>query len=399
MSVRAALANRGRWAALAAGAALPLCFAPFAAYFLAWPLLAILFWLCADVSPREAAWRGFWFGFAGFGAGTYWLYISMHGFAGAPAVVAIVLMLALWWLMAVYLALAAALVAWLDVRSLLIRALLVWPAAWVGVEWARATLFTGFPWLALAYGQIDGPLAGVAPVGGVYGVSLLSAVLSGAALVLIVGAARERVVAGAVAVVVLAGGLGAGGLAFTAPSGAPLTAHLIQGSIPQDRKWRPEQLVPTLQLYERLTFTSGPADVVIWPEAAVPSTEVRVRPFLDRLDQQARARDLQVYLGILTLGRSTARQLPQLADRPRSRSRRSITSVTWFRSASIFPVPGFRARVDAQRGPPEPTTRWPGPRDQPAAARSATHAARAHASASRMHSAPSSSTSSRKRTC
>ena len=38
-------------------------------------------------------------------------------------------------------------------------------------EWLRGWMFTGFPWLALGYSQIDTWLAGYGPLLGVYGVS------------------------------------------------------------------------------------------------------------------------------------------------------------------------------------------------------------------------------------
>ena len=63
-------------------------------------------------------------------------------------------------------------------------------------EWLRGWLFTGFPWLNLGYTQIDGPLAGYAPVVGVYGVSLLVALSGGLLWGLIRWSGRRRLAAG-----------------------------------------------------------------------------------------------------------------------------------------------------------------------------------------------------------
>ena len=49
----------------------------------------------------------------------------------------------------------------------------VYPACWVLMEWFRGWFLTGFPWLNLGYSQIDTPLAGFAPLLGVYGISWL----------------------------------------------------------------------------------------------------------------------------------------------------------------------------------------------------------------------------------
>ncbi|BBM05241.1 hypothetical protein HAALTHF_06970n [Vreelandella aquamarina] len=46
---------------------------------------------------------------------------------------------------------------------------------WVVSEWLRTWMLTGFPWLLLGTSQIDSPLAPWAPVGGVYLLSLMTA--------------------------------------------------------------------------------------------------------------------------------------------------------------------------------------------------------------------------------
>ena len=95
VSLPAWLDRWGRWVCLLAGAALPLGFAPFAWFWLVPPLLVVLLACWTDQPPREAAWRGFYFGAGAFGTGTYWLYISIVVFGGSPVWLAIVLMLGL----------------------------------------------------------------------------------------------------------------------------------------------------------------------------------------------------------------------------------------------------------------------------------------------------------------
>ena len=78
-----------------------------------------------------------------------------------------------------------AIAAWLQARlsrqddSPVAHYLMVIPALWVLAEWLRGTFLSGFPWLHLGYSQVDTPFAGFALWLGVYGVSLVSAVIAG----------------------------------------------------------------------------------------------------------------------------------------------------------------------------------------------------------------------------
>jgi len=53
------------------------------------------------------------------------------------------------------------------------RVLLLLPAAWVLVEWARTQGYFAFPWGTLGYAWLDTPVAQLADIVGVYGLSLL----------------------------------------------------------------------------------------------------------------------------------------------------------------------------------------------------------------------------------
>ena len=100
--------------ALLAGALLPFAFAPFECWPLAILCPAVLMRLWSGASARRAALLGFAFGAGTFGAGTWWLYISIRDFGGAPIWLAVALIVVLVLLMASY----YALLGWLAVKIL-----------------------------------------------------------------------------------------------------------------------------------------------------------------------------------------------------------------------------------------------------------------------------------------
>jgi apolipoprotein N-acyltransferase len=328
----------GRVAAAVAGAALPLAFAPFGFYPVAILSLAILFhaW---RAPPREAAWRGFAFGVGAFAAGTWWLYVSVRLVGGTPLPVAVLLLGGLVAIMAAWIAAAGWLAARLARRSLAASALLAMPGAWVLAEWLRGWVLTGFPWLSVGYGQIDGPLAGWAPVAGVYGISLVAALLSGALLLVVAGTTRERGLAAAVALAVAAATAALGAQRWIEPAGEPLRVALVQGAVPQLLKWAPGERRATMELYWSMTETLEGRDLVVWPEAAIPAPDDMVGDYLDGLRALARERGMQLLVGILTHDAETdeyRNSLLALGEPAGAYHKRHLVPFGEF-----FPVPAF----------------------------------------------------------
>lgn len=283
--------------ALIAGIILPLAFAPFGIFPVALisPLLLFASW--RDATPRRAFLRGWLFGAGAFGAGVFWIHESFQ-FSNIGLGVAVPLTVTFVAFLALYPALVGYLSRRLGAVSENARLLLIYPALWVLAEWLRGWLLTGFTWLQLGYSQIDSPLAGFLPLTGVYGVSGLVVFL--AALILYAASGNGRVrtgAVGAIAAALLAGGA-LRGVTWTEDVGAAVRVALVQGNVPQDQKWLPSMRQPTLDRYLELTRRHWEADLVVWPESAVPGLFHRMRSFVDALDAEARRNRTGVLLGI-----------------------------------------------------------------------------------------------------
>ncbi|CAH1387587.1 apolipoprotein N-acyltransferase [Candidatus Nitrotoga sp. M5] len=246
-------------------------FAPFSLFFLAIFSLAALFWQWQQANDRRAAaLLGFFFGFGLFGAGIGWLYIAQHDYGDMPFLLALLTTA----LFAAFLALFPALIGYTQARLRApswARLTLVMPALWVLLEWIRGLLFTGFPWLTLAYSQASAsPLVGYAPIFGVYGVSLAVTISAGLLVLLWKMRWNTQGQAALVALLVLWSSAAAlRNVDWTKPEGEPFKVALLQGNISQDLKFHKEKLVDTLETYRRLVLQTD-ARLIILPETALP---------------------------------------------------------------------------------------------------------------------------------
>ena len=320
--------------ALVAGAGTVFAFAPFAVSFLPVVTLGALFYLWQFASPGTAARTGLAFGAGLFGAGVSWVYVALNTFGGMPAILAAIGTAGF----CAYLALFPAAAGWAATRW---TAPGGWPrmltaaAAWPLTEWARSFLFSGFPWLGVGYAQLPrtgpGVLAGYAPVGGVWLVSLalsiMAAALAYATHALAASPAspasqsrRPIATAAMIALLVAGGGAALQGIAWTAHLGSPLTVSLVQGNVTQDRKFDAGFRDDTFRLYTTMARASR-GRLVVLPESALPTfaDEVPDAVFGELL-QVANARNGAVLTGVFTAE-------PPLAGAPSPRYYNSVVSL------------------------------------------------------------------------
>lgn len=288
-------------ACIAAGLSFPFGFAPYGLYPICVVALTAFFSCLYGASPRRALWRGWLFGLASFGVGVSWVqesfqYSHITGLLSVVLASGFVAFLAFYPAVAAYLAVRIPAPAGRHWRLGLLM-----PALWCGVEWLRGTALSGFTWLQVAYAFVDSPLRGLFPLAGVYGVGLLVAFSAGAlaALSSRQGWKHPGCLAFAVLLSVCWGGATLlADRSWTRPAGEPMTVALLQGNVAQADKWKPQMRAPTLARYLNLTRKNWGADLIIWPETAMPGFYHTLSDFVRNLAVEARQNGSAVLAGV-----------------------------------------------------------------------------------------------------
>lgn len=290
--------------ALLLGGLATLGFAPFSAWPCALIALVGLLYLWDGAGAKRAFSIGFLFGFGHFLSGIYWLYIAVHTIGSAPVWLAVMASLVLIAYLSLYTGVLGYLTArWGGGRMGPRNALLLVPAGWAFLELVRGTALTGFPWLSLGYAFTGTPLSGFAPLGGVHSVGWIAALAAGGLWLLLRGPARLRVMgAGAVVAIVVSLLVIPEPTGWTQQAGRSVSVAVVQGNIPQKKKWLPSTFKPTLKRYYRLSEKTRSPSVLVWPEAAIPAVYQNVKDtYVAALRKLMQAHDQTLVFGVLGL--------------------------------------------------------------------------------------------------
>jgi apolipoprotein N-acyltransferase len=232
-------------------------------------------------STAVSAWRGFFLGLlagAVYFSGTlYWLVETMTTFGGLSAPIAVFAAAVLVAYLSLFPAAFALVLARMRASMGLPLALLLAAPTWVATELGRQHVWDGFPWALLGYSQVTVlPIAQLASLVGVYGLSGLLALTSAATAFVVIDQRGRRWAVAAGVVSLVAGGAIWGRARMAGGSlmqeGETVRVAVVQGNIAQEEKWDPLLTDAIISRYLSMTreaIAKG-ATFVIWPESSLP---------------------------------------------------------------------------------------------------------------------------------
>jgi len=274
------------WLALGTGILLFLSFPGVAGFWpLAWIALIPLLLAIKDVRPRTAARLGLLAG-------------MVHYYGNLPLWVSVPALFFLALYMSGYLVLFCLVINRVWQRQ---EIAVVWlgPLLWVGLDYIRSFLFSGFPWQDLAYSQYKALyLIQTADLAGHYGITFHIVLVNSVTALLIVlwnanrstDQAGERIVTLRMRRAWLYAVLPALFLVVTVlgynvfryyqlneivAEKPKMKIAIVQGSIEQDLKWSPAMRLNTIDIYTELSEQAkvqdeNPPELFVWPETAMP---------------------------------------------------------------------------------------------------------------------------------
>jgi len=308
------LTNSSNWLCFLSGFFLVFAYAPFSYWWLALILPSLALHQVNNATPKQAARKLGIFAFGWFSSGISWVHVSIDQFGGLPLIISLLLMLAL----CAYLAIYPALAGYLAARFAKNKQVNLWilPPVWLLCEYLRSVVLTGFPWLSLGYSQIDSPLAAFAPVIGEVGLTAIILLINVCWVKIYCTcsslvdksssqASAQTKYQGLLFPIVLLFAISLSTSLLTQLSWSELTGKtvkvaLIQGNIAQSIKWQPEQEWPTMLKYMDLTEENYDADLIVWPESAIPALEPAVQDYLGTVNRSAMLNESAVITGLLS---------------------------------------------------------------------------------------------------
>jgi apolipoprotein N-acyltransferase len=331
----------------------------------AWVALVPLLLALKDVRPAVAARLGLIAGMVHYVSLLYWVIIVLGRYGNLSLWVSIPALILLALYMSCYLVLFCVIISrvWIH-REMLV----VWvgPLLWVGLDFIRSFLFSGFPWQDLGYSQYKALLLiQTADLIGHYGITFhIVLVNSVTALLLVLWFANRsadqtmeqiltlrirrawfQAILPALCMVLVILGYNMyryHQLSETITKRPKMKIGVVQGNIEQDQKWSPAMRLETIDIYTRLSEQAlaqenDPPELLVWPETALPFL-ISDNPYFRKVEKELITKQ-KVWL------LSGAPYYQEVAGKIRGQRKEFLS----YNSAYLFsPDGGISARYDKQ---------------------------------------------------
>ncbi len=260
-------------------------------------------------SLRHVFLSGFSYGLGLFGMGVSWVYVSMHDYGYMPVWLAVPAT----FLFVAFISTQYGFFALFYYQLKQNRfGIMTFPALWVIFEWCRTWFLKGLPWLFSGYAFIDTPLSVFAPILGVWGLSFICVLIITCCFELFIFSKKNiqpninRWFSLLLILILIISYSFLQQQEWTQPTNEKIKVSLIQGNIPQEKKWLPEEKEPTKKLYRDLTLAqwhdpAWHADIVFLPEGALPFSKRKEAAYLAEIEQQAKENKATWITGIPTI--------------------------------------------------------------------------------------------------
>lgn len=254
-----------------------------------------------SLGPRKAFLYGWLIGFGLYASGASWIYVSINSYGNAPPLLAGSLTFLFVSGLAVFQGLCFCLFSKLRSQKILLNAGL-FSALWTLTDLFRSLFLTGFPWLFIGDTQTDGPLKALLPVLGVYGVTFIICFSSAGAIAALSALRKHQnqIVYSYLFILalVVTSLIPLSYAQWTDRTAKELSVALVQLNIPQELKWQRSQREKTIRLLQQSAEDHKDADLIVWPETALPILFDRAKPLLDSINTKAATENTSIITGI-----------------------------------------------------------------------------------------------------
>jgi apolipoprotein N-acyltransferase len=277
----------------------PLGFAPFHLPGFIILSLAFLFVSLTHCLPKQSFYIGLFYGMGYFGFGVSWVIVSIHDYGHLNYFFSALITL----IFIMYLSLFPALVAYffkiLELKHHPLCSAILFSILWCLSEYLRSTLFSGFPWLLAGTTLIDTPIRYLAPLIGVYGLSLFC-VFSAAFIALIISEqSKKRYVYVSIFILMMVTPVLCKNVHWTQIQKDQITVGAVQANLSMRDKWDENLFWNLLNYYETAINQLLGKQLIILPESAIPLPASYLDKYLHQLNDKALKANSALMLGIL----------------------------------------------------------------------------------------------------